>query len=345
MADLIITIIKIVLVFFGLQIAAAIMIWMERRVSGGMQDRWGPNRVGPFGLLQPLADIVKLTFKEELTPARADKVIYTLAPAITLVPAMVVFAVIPFGGSLNIAGREIKMYIADVNIGILYVLAVSSLGLYGIVFGSWASYNKYSLLGGERSAAQMLNYELFMGSSLVGIVILTGSLRLTDIVLAQTQPLFWKIPSWNIIRQPIGFAVFVVASFAESNRMPFDLPESEQELVGGYNTEYNGVKFAMYFLAEYASVFTSSALMVTLFFGGWTIPGIDPYHPSLAIGILHIVSFIVKVTFFILLFMVVRWTLSRMRYDQSMRLGWKFLLPLALANIVITGLVTTAIHG
>ena len=345
MEDFIITIIKILVVFFGLLIAAALLIWLERRMSAGMQDRWGPNRVGPFGLLQPIADFVKLIFKEQLRPAKADKVLYTLAPAFTLIPVLCLIAVIPFGGRLNIAGRSISMQIADVNIGILYILAIGSLGIYGIVFGSWASYNKYSLLGGERAVAQMLSYELFMGSALVGIVILTGSLRLSEMVKSQAEPLFWYIPSWNILRQPIGFAVFLVAAIAETNRIPFDLPESEQELVGGYHTEYNGVKFVMYFLAEYVSLFVASALMVTLFFGGWTIPGIEIYSDSLAISILHICAFLFKTSLVVMFFVLIRWTLSRIRYDQNMKLGWKFLLPLALANIVVTGLVVTVIYG
>jgi len=341
----IINIIKILVVFLGLLTTAALLIWMERRVSAGIQDRWGPNRVGPFGLLQLIADFVKLIFKEQFRPANADRVLYTLAPAFTLIPVLCLIAVIPFGGPLNIAGREIPMQIADVNIGILYILAIGSLTIYGIIFGSWASYNKYSLLGGEREASQMLSYELFMGSALVGVVILTGSLRLSQIVESQSQPLFWHIPSWNILRQPIGFGVFLVAALAETNRMPFDLPESEQELVGGYHTEYSGVKFAMYFLAEYVSLFVFSALMVTLFLGGWTIPGIEHDPNSLGFGILHIFAFLFKTGLVILLFMMIRWTLSRIRYDQNMKLGWKFLLPLALVNIVVTGLVVTVLYG
>lgn len=332
-------ILKVAFMVGLLQGMAAVLIWGERRLSGLMQDRWGPNRVGPAGILQPLADPIKLMFKEDITPARVERLLYFLAPAMTLMPALMTFAIVPWGDPVRIAGHTIALQVADINLGLLYFLAVGSLELYGIVFGAWASNNKYSLLGGVRSAAQMLSYELFMGGSLLGVIMITQSLRLGDVVASQNQLMFGWLPAWNVFRQPLGFVVFLVAAFAETNRMPFDLPESEQELVGGYHTEYSSMKFTMFFLAEYAAVFTMSAIMATAFFGGYAIPGLSAETVGAAwwLPVAQFGMFFAKTMAFVALFIVARWTLSRFRYDQLMALGWKVMLPLALLNLLITG--------
>lgn len=334
-----ILIVKVVIVSGFVQAMVGLLIWLERRLSGLMQDRWGPNRVGPLGLLQPLADIVKLLFKEDITPRSVDRLLYYLAPALTLIPALLTFAVIPFGEPIRLFGHRVAMQIADLDLGILYFLAVGSLGLYGIVFGAWASHSKYSLLGGVRAAAQMLSYELFMGGSLLGVIMITGSLRLGDVVASQETLLWGWLPAWNIFRQPLGFVVFLVAALAETNRMPFDLPESEQELVGGYHTEYSSMKFVMFFMAEYAAVFTMSAILATVFLGGYSILGVSAatVGPLWWLPVAQAAMFLAKTMLFILLFMVIRWSLSRFRYDQLMRLGWKVMLPLALLNLLLTG--------
>jgi NADH-quinone oxidoreductase subunit H len=309
------------------------MIYAERRVSAFMQGRLGPNRVGPKGLLQPIADGIKFFMKEDLIPSGADKPIFILAPAILLIPALMTFAVIPFGSSITMFGREIALQVADVNVGILYILALTSIGVYGIVLAGWSSNSKYSLLGGLRSSAQLISYELAMGLAVVSIILLAGSLRLNDII-ADQQGYFL---SWNVFKQPLAFIIFLVAVYAETNRLPFDLTEAEQELVGGYHTEYSSLKFAMFFLAEYANMITAAALTVTLFFGGWDVPLLDESSLGLLGAILSVLSFILKMAFFLFLFIWVRWTFPRFRYDQLMRLGWKVLLPLALVNIFLTG--------
>jgi NADH-quinone oxidoreductase subunit H len=317
------------------------MIYAERRVSAFMQGRLGPNRVGPKGLLQPIADGIKFFMKEDLIPSGANKPIFILAPAILLIPALMTFAVIPFGSSITMFGREIALQVADVNVGILYILALTSIGVYGIVLAGWSSNSKYSLLGGLRSSAQLISYELAMGLAVVSIILLAGSLRLNDII-ADQQGYFL---SWNVFKQPLAFIIFLVAVYAETNRLPFDLTEAEQELVGGYHTEYSSLKFAMFFLAEYANMITAAALTVTLFFGGWDVPLLDESSLGLLGAILSVLSFILKMAFFLFLFIWVRWTFPRFRYDQLMRLGWKVLLPLALINIFLTGgyLTLTAI--
>ena len=263
---ILITIGKILVVEIILLTAVAYTVLLERRVSAFIQNRYGPNRVGPFGLLQPLVDAVKLLMKEDIVPAKANRFIHSLAPAISLTVALATFAVVPFGDNITLFGKNIKLQIADVNIGILYILALVSLGVYGITLSGWSSNNKYSLLGGLRSSAQMLSYELSMGLDVLGIVLINGSFELDTIVQNQFG---WK---WNVVLQPIGFLTFLVAAFAETNRTPFDLPEAEQELVGGYHTEYSSMKFAMFFLAEYANVIVSSAVIATLYFGGWQFP-------------------------------------------------------------------------
>ena len=330
---------KIVVVLGAILTTVAYLSLAERRISGFMQDRLGPNRVGPLGLLQPIADGLKFLFKEDIIPNHVDRVIYVMAPAVVLIPALITFAVIPFGDTLPLLGRDIKLQIADINVGILYILAITSLGVYGIVLGGWASNNKYSLLGGLRASAQMISYELALGLSIVGVLMMTGSLRLNDVVEFQSG--YWGfIPKWNVLTQPLGFVLFMIAAFAETNRLPFDLAEAEQELVAGYHTEYSSMKFTMFYMAEYANMVTSSALIVTLFFGGWNVPWIiSPDSTSLLPSILKLLSFVIKTGFFLFLFIWVRWTLPRFRYDQLMHLGWKVFLPLALLNIFVTGTV------
>jgi NADH-quinone oxidoreductase subunit H len=328
-----IIVVKVLVVFAATMLGVLVMIYAERRVSAFMQDRVGPNRVGPKGVLQPLADGIKFLMKEDLVPERVDKPIFILAPAILLIPALMTFAVIPFGSSINLFGREIALQVADVNVGILYVLALTSISVYGIVLAGWSSNNKYSLLGGLRSSAQLISYELAMGLAVVSIIILAGSLRLNDIITDQQGSFF----SWNIFRQPLAFLIFLIAVYAETNRLPFDLSESEQELVGGYHTEYSSMKFAMFFMAEYANMITAAALTVTLFFGGWDVPLLDEGSLGLFGALLSVLSFILKMAFFLFLFIWVRWTFPRFRYDQLMRLGWKVMLPLALFNIFLTG--------
>lgn len=332
--DILITALKVVVVELVLLTAVAYTVYAERKVSAFVQNRIGPNRVGPIGLLQPVVDVVKLLMKEDIVPANANKFVHSLAPGISIFVALSTIAVVPFGDKILIAGREIKLQIADVNIGILYILALLSLGVYGITLSGWASNSKYSLLGGLRSSAQMLSYELSMGLSVIGIILINGSFKLDTIVQNQYG---WK---WNIILQPIGFITFLVASFAETNRTPFDLPEAEQELVGGYHTEYSSMKFAMFFLAEYAAVIVSSSVITTLFLGGWQFPYLQTFGlPATAVSIIQILTFCVKVLFMVLFFIWVRWTIPRFRYDQLMKIGWTVMLPLALLNLVATALV------
>ena len=327
--DFAIIITKIMIVIAGIFTVVAYLILAERKVAGFIQERYGPNRVGIWGLLQPIADGVKTLLKEDITPARANRIIYHLAPAMVLAPALVTFAVVPFGSGIDVFGRHITFQIADINIGILFIFAITSIGVYGVVLAGWSSNNKYSLLGGLRSSAQMISYELALGLSVIGILLLTGSLRLNDIVEAQ-------VGMWNVFRQPVAFIIFVVAIFAETNRLPFDLAESEQELIAGYHTEYSGFKYSMFLLGEYSNIITASALIATLFFGGWTIPFIDVTKLGHFGALLSVVSFAVKTGFFLFLYLWVRWTLPRFRYDQLMRLGWKVLLPLSMLNLLFT---------
>jgi len=324
--------VKVLLVFAATMLTVLIMIYAERRVSAFMQGRLGPNRVGPQGLLQPIADGIKFLMKEDIIPAGVDKPIFILAPAVLLIPALMTFAVIPFGSDITLFGRQIPLQVADVNVGILYVLALTSIGVYGIVLAGWSSNSKYSLLGGLRSAAQLISYELAMGLAVVSIILLSGSLKLNDIVADQQGYLF----SWNVFKQPVAFIIFLIAVYAETNRLPFDLSEAEQELVGGYHTEYSSIKFAMFFMAEYANMITAAALTVTLFFGGWDVPLINETSLGIWGTLLSVSSFILKMGFFLFLFIWVRWTFPRFRYDQLMKLGWKVMLPIALLNIFIT---------
>ncbi|MFQ5585111.1 MAG: NADH-quinone oxidoreductase subunit NuoH [Calditrichia bacterium] len=329
---------KIVVVILVILLTVAYLSLAERRISAWIQDRKGPNRVGPAGLLQPIADGMKFLMKEDIIPAHVDKFLYLLAPALLLVPALLTFAIVPFGEEIitTIGGQTVAItfQIADLNVGILYFVAIASLGVYGLFIAGYSSNNKYSMLGGLRSSAQMISYEIVMGLSIVSVVMMSGSLRLQDIVYDQ-------YPLWNIFRQPLAFIIFLVAAFAETNRLPFDLPEAEQELVGGYHTEYSSMKFASFMLGEYANLITSSALLATLFLGGWHVPfGIlEALNlPVFWEQVVQIISFAIKTGFFIFLYMWVRWTLPRFRYDQLMNLGWKMMLPLALLNIVLTAL-------
>jgi len=332
MEFLIISFIKIAVVLLVILTVVANLVYVERRTSAFIQNRIGPNRVGPLGLLQSPADVLKLFIKEDIVPKNANHFLHTLAPVISISVALVTFAVVPFGSTLTLFGYEVKMLIADVNIGVLYILAMTSLGVYGLTLSGWASNNKYSLLGSLRSAAQLISYELSLGLSIIGVIMLAGTLQLDKIVELQSGL------AWNVFLMPIGFITFVVASFAETNRLPFDLPEAEPELVGGYHTEYSGMKFGTFFLAEYANMITSSALIVTLFLGGWQVPYLHALGLSSTMeSIIHILAFVTKVGLVLLFYIWIRWTLPRFRYDQLMNLGWKVMLPLALLNLVVTG--------
>jgi NADH-quinone oxidoreductase subunit H len=304
-------------------------VYVERKVSAFIQNRIGPNRVGPWGLLQSPADVLKLFIKEDIVPTSANHFIHSLAPIISITVALVTFAVIPFGNTITLFGREVRLMIADVNIGVLYILALTSLGVYGVTLSGWSSNNKYSLLGGLRSSAQLISYELSMGLSVVGVIMIAGTLQLDRIVELQAG---WH---WNAVLTPIGFITFVVASFAETNRLPFDLPEAEPELVGGYHTEYSGMKFGTFFLAEYSNMITSSALIVTLFLGGWQFPYLETFGFSpIWVSIIQILTFVAKVGLMLFFYIWIRWTIPRFRYDQLMNLGWKVMLPLALVNLI-----------
>lgn len=332
--DLIIIISKIAVVHAILLTCVAYSVYAERKVSAFIQNRIGPNRVGPAGLLQPIVDVIKLLLKEDIVPAKANRFIHSLAPTISIIVALSTIAVIPFGDTITIGGKVIKLQIADVNIGILYFLAMTSLGVYGVTLSGWSSNNKYSLLGGLRSSAQMISYELSMGLAVISVILINGSLELDTIVQNQAG---WK---WNIILQPVGFIIFLTAAFAETNRTPFDLPEAEQELVGGYHTEYSSMKFALFFLAEYANVIVSSAIIVTLYLGGWQFPYLQNLGlPPILVSILQVLTFSAKVIFLIFFFIWVRWTVPRFRYDQLMNLGWKVMLPLGIANLIVTAIV------
>jgi len=334
---------QILLIHF-LKIAAVIGVMLgivaytvlaERWICAWMQDRIGPNRVGPFGLLQPLADGIKFLFKEDVLPNHVNKVYFTIAPIITMVPGLITIGVVPWGSYLPIGEQMIKCVLADLDIGILFVFAIASLSVYGIVLAGWASNSKYPFLGGIRSSAQMISYEVCLGLSVVPLFMQSGTLNLGKIVEYQAQN------SWLFWQQPLSCFIFVVSAFAETNRLPFDLPEAEQELVGGYHTEYSSMKFAMFFLGEYTAMFVMAALMTTMFFGGWSLP-FAPFNApaeTVGVGLAHIGVFIGKVIFFLFIFIWVRWTIPRFRYDQLMALGWKLFLPLTLVNVLGVGFV------
>jgi len=319
---------------------AAYSTYAERKVAAFLQDRIGPDRAGPFGLLQPLADGLKFLMKEEIIPNVSNKFLFILGPCIAMLTALMAGVVIPWGGTLTIGGEQYLLQIADLNIGILYVFGVVSIGVYGIMIGGWASNNKFSLLGAIRASAQMISYEIAMGLSIIALIILTGTLSLREITEMQAGGVGSNWNMWNIVYQPVGFIIFITCAFAECNRTPFDLPECETELVGGYHTEYSSFKLAFYLFSEYINMFVSSAVISTLYFGGYNFPfmndlGLDQNLITI-IGTLFLFA---KITFFIFFFMWIRWTIPRFRYDQLMNLGWKMLLPLAVANIFLTGLI------
>jgi len=319
MSETVYYILMIVIMLFTLTTIAAWLIWVERRVLALWQDRYGPNRAGPFGLFIVVADTLKLFFKEDWIPPFADKFIFVIAPAIVAATVLMSFVVVPFAPGI---------LVADMNVGLLFFLAMSSLGVYSIVLGGWASNNKYSLLGALRGASQMISYEVFMGLSLMGVVMLSGSFRLTDIVMAQQD-------YWFIVTQPVAFVIFLIAGVAETHRLPFDIPEAESELVAGFHSEYSGMKFGMFFIGEYLGIILISSMVVTLFFGGWLGPAFLP----------GVVWFFLKTFAFILLFILLRASLPRPRYDQLMEYGWKVLLPIALLNLLITGAVVLWMRG
>jgi NADH-quinone oxidoreductase subunit H len=368
---------KITIVFVGIVSIVPLLVWVERRGSAFMQNRLGPNRVGPLGLLQLAADAVKFIFKEEFIPDHADKVLYFMAPGLALLPAALTFAAVPISSPVTVLGHTINMQIAEINVGIVYIFAVASLAVYGILVAGWSSGNKYSMLGALRAASQTISYEIAMGLSIIGVLMVYRTFNLNEMIAAQTGSFGfdWQgvhhgikwLPNWGIFFHPVAFILFVTAGFAETNRMPFDLPEGEAELVGGYHTEYGGFKFNMFFMAEYGHMITSSALITTLFFGGYACPFISPsevytflqtHYPwvsmilhlsandtaSLLTMIFHLIWFSAKVGFFLFFYVWVRWTVPRFRYDQLMDLGWKTLLPWALGNLAVTATVLFLAH-
>lgn len=325
----IITVIKILFILTAMLLTVSYSVYFERKISAWAQNRLGPNRVGWQGILQPFADVFKLLLKEDIVPERANKYVHAIAPMIALFVAFTTYAVIPIGPDIQVFGYNIQLVVADINMGILYVLALTSLGVYAITFAGWSSGSKYSLLGGVRSSAQMISYEISMGFSIGGVLLLAQSLRPIDIVNSQAGLM------WNAFIQPIGFITFVVSAFAETNRLPFDLPEAEPELVGGFHTEYSSMKFAAFFLAEYANMIIASALIVTLYLGGWHVPYIETLSlPAWLVTVIQISSFFVKMGALLFFFIWVRWSIPRFRYDQLMDLGWKVMFPLSLINIV-----------
>jgi NADH-quinone oxidoreductase subunit H len=333
---ILVSVIKSMIVLGLLLTADAYTVWLERKVVGHMQNRWGPSRVGPFGLLQPAADGLKFFFKEDLTPPHVYKPLFLAAPMLSLICALTSISVVPFGNSITIGGWSIPLQITDLDIGLLLVLGVTSMGVYGVALAGWSSNNKYSLLGGLRASAQMVSYEIALGLSLVGVLIQSGSFSLRTIVDAQGGHFWGFIPRWNIFTgQIFGFFVYLMAAYAETNRVPFDLPEAETELVAGYHTEYSSMKFAMFFIAEYANMITVGCLATLLFFGGWHGP---LFGPPLLEAVLPLFWFAAKVFCFLFLYIWVRGTLPRFRYDQLMSFGWKFLLPVAIANLVATAI-------
>jgi len=370
--EFIVNTVKIALIFFAVVSTVPLLVWVERRGSAFMQNRLGPNRVGPLGLLQLAADAVKFIFKEPFVPEAADKALYFMAPALCLLPAMLTFAAIPLSTPFTVGGHTFKMQVTDINVGIVYIFAVASLGVYGILVAGWSSSNKYSLLGALRASSQMISYEVAMGLSIIGVILKYKTFDLTKMIGAQTgpfnftwqghnfEPLSW-LPNWGIFFQPVAFILFFTAGFAETNRLPFDLPEGEAELVAGYHTEYGGFKFNMFFMGEYGHMMTSAALITILFFGGYALPwaGGGPVQvqefwlshstwlsqtlslsaseaASVLTMVTHLACFSAKMGFFLFVYIWVRWTLPRFRYDQLMDLGWKTMLPWSLANLGAT---------
>ena len=330
---LVIPLLKILIVLNAILVAVTFMVLLERKVIAWAQVRLGPMRVGPHGILQPIADVVKLMIKEDITPVKADRWVFTIAPMLVLVPALVMFSVIPFGESASLFGREVTLYIADINVGLLYIVAVASIGVYGIILAGWSSNSKYPLLAGLRASAQLISYEVAVTMALVSMIISAGTLSMVEIVNAQANH-----GVWYLFIQPVAFFIFFVGGLAETNRAPFDMPEAEQELTGGFHTEYSGMRFALFFLAEYANMIVVSTVATTLFLGGW----LRPFPNVEALAFLGFLPgwcwFLLKTFVFLYIFLWIRATLPRYRYDQLMRIGWKVLIPLAIANIVVSGI-------
>jgi NADH-quinone oxidoreductase subunit H len=331
---LVIPLLKILIVLNAVLVAVTFMVLLERKVIAWTQVRLGPMRVGPHGILQPIADVIKLMIKEDITPVKADRWIFTMAPMLVLIPALVMFAVIPFGESASLFGREVTLYITDINVGLLYIVSVASIGVYGIILAGWSSNSKYPLLAGLRASAQLISYEVAVTMALVSMVVSAGTLSMVGIVNAQASQ-----GVWYLFIQPVAFFVFFVGGLAETNRAPFDMPEAEQELTGGFHTEYSGMRFALFFLAEYANMIVVSTVATTLFLGGW----LRPFPNVEALAFLGIIPgwcwFLLKTFVFLYIFIWIRATLPRYRYDQLMRIGWKVLIPLAIANIVVSGIL------
>jgi NADH-quinone oxidoreductase subunit H len=330
---IVVPLLKILVVLNSVLVAVTFMVLLERKVIAWVQVRLGPMRVGPYGVLQPIADVVKLMTKEDITPVKADRVLFTAAPMIALIPAFLVFAVIPFGPEVSIFGRRITLYITDLNVGLLYIVSVASIGVYGIILGGWASNSKFPLLASLRASAQLISYEVAVTMTLVSVIMTAGTLSMVKIVEAQ-----YNANLWFIVVQPVAFVLFFIGGLAETNRAPFDMAEAEQELTGGFHTEYSGMRFALFFLAEYANMIVVSAVATTLFLGGWLAP-----FPNVAwLSFLQLIPgwiwFLLKTFVFLYVFLWVRATLPRYRYDQLMRLGWKVLIPVAIANVVVTGI-------
>ena len=322
--EIVIMVLKVTVIFAALMTAVAYSTYMERKVVAHIQNRIGPNIAGPFGLLQPIADAVKLLFKETFPPAMVNRFFFIIAPIISFVTACMSIAVIPVGDLINIGGRQIELLISDLNIGILYIFAVTSLGVYGIVLAGWSSNSKYSLLGGLRSTAQMISYEVSLGLGLVGVLLLSQTFSISEIVRQQSGSIF----NWYFFKQPVAFFVYFISALAETNRNPFDLPEAESELVAGYHTEYSGMRFGIFFLGEYANMITVSAIATSLFFGGWNGPFLPP-----------VIWFLIKVIIFMFIYIWIRGTLPRLRYDQLMRFGWLVLFPIGIVNVIISALI------
>ncbi|RYE16989.1 MAG: NADH-quinone oxidoreductase subunit NuoH [Sphingobacteriales bacterium] len=340
--DLIIEKFILITVLFALSLLIAMYsTYAERKVAAFLQDRLGPDRAGPFGILQPLADGVKMFMKEEIIPSNASKWLFMVGPGLAMLTACIGTAVIPWGSAITIGDRVIELQVTDINVGILYIFGVVSLGVYGVMIGGWASNNKYSLLSAIRAASQNISYEVAMGLSIIALLLITNTLSLKEIVEQQHG---WR---WNVLYQPLGFLIFIICAFAETNRAPFDLPECETELIGGYHTEYSSMKLGFYLFAEYINMFVSSAVMATLYFGGYNYPGMDWVALQLgpvAAPLIGTAVLFLKIFVFIFFFMWVRWTIPRFRYDQLMNLGWKTLIPLAIANIIITGVVISILE-
>jgi len=336
--SIVIPLLKIVVVLNATLVGVTYMVLLERKVIAWVQSRLGPMRVGPYGVLQPIADAVKLMLKEDITPARADRWVFTLAPILSMVPALIIYAVIPFGESVRLFGRDVSLYITDINVGLLYVVAVTSVGVYGIILAGYSSNSKWPLLASLRASAQLISYEIAVTLTLVSVILMSGTLSMVGIVRAQAEGRVWFA-----FIQPVAFVIFFIGGLAETNRAPFDLPEAEQELTGGFHTEYSGMRFALFFLAEYANMIVVSSVATTLFLGGW----LRPFSSVSALAFLDLVPgwcwFLLKSFVFLYVFIWVRATLPRYRYDQLMRLGWKVLIPLAIANLVVTGIVKVAV--